>query len=106
MLAWVFYSLKLKVFYEESIFGNYFSLMSFGSIAAIIAPNAPKFLYLLGWVYIILMLGVGVLTIYSERIMAWCDKNWEIGKMSKYGVSLALKYIRSSVSNGELYLLI
>ncbi|BCN27240.1 hypothetical protein VYA_44320 (plasmid) [Vibrio alfacsensis] len=51
-----------------------FSLMSFGSIAAIIAPNAPKPLYWLAWFYIILMLGVGVLTIYSERIIAWCDK--------------------------------
>ncbi|MGR5205268.1 hypothetical protein [Vibrio alfacsensis] len=51
-----------------------FSLMSFGSIAAIIAPNVPTLFYLLGWLYIILMLGVGVLTLYAERIIAWCDK--------------------------------
>ncbi|MGR5070152.1 hypothetical protein, partial [Vibrio alfacsensis] len=40
----------------------------------LIAPNVPTLFYLLGWLYIILMLGVGVLTLYAERIIAWCDK--------------------------------
>ncbi|RJX75232.1 hypothetical protein DZ860_00665 [Vibrio sinensis] len=51
-----------------------FSLMSFGSIAVIIAPNVPTLFYVLGWLYIILMLCAGVFTLYSERITAWCDK--------------------------------
>ena len=37
-----------------------FSLMSLGSVAAVIAPNVPKVFYWLGWLDIILMLGVGV----------------------------------------------
>ncbi|AEX21519.1 hypothetical protein BA893_05900 [Vibrio natriegens] len=57
-----------------------FSLMSLGSVAAVIAPNAPKVFYWLGWLYIILMLGVGVLTFYAARIIAWCDKKLEINK--------------------------
>ncbi|MEE3878315.1 hypothetical protein [Vibrio sp. YYF0003] len=57
-----------------------FSLMSLGSVAAVIAPNVPKFFYWLGWLYIILMLGVGVLTFYAARIIAWCDKKLEINK--------------------------
>ncbi|RAS63555.1 hypothetical protein DET48_111104 [Vibrio diazotrophicus] len=64
-----------KVFWEIV-----FSLMSFGSIAAIIAPNVPKVFYWLGWLYIVSMLGVGVLTLYAERIVAWCDKKLGINK--------------------------
>ncbi|WP_274024564.1 hypothetical protein [Vibrio parahaemolyticus] len=57
-----------------------FSLMSLGSVAAVIAPNVPKFFYWLGWLYIILMIGVGVLTFYAARVIAWCDKKLEINK--------------------------
>ncbi|TOB71889.1 hypothetical protein [Vibrio parahaemolyticus] len=57
-----------------------FSLMSLGSVAAVIASNVPKVFYWLGWLYIILMLGVGVLTFYAARIIAWCDKKLEINK--------------------------
>ncbi|EHH3645315.1 hypothetical protein J7287_001483 [Vibrio parahaemolyticus] len=57
-----------------------FSLMSLGSVTAVIAPNVPKVFYWLGWLYIILILGVGVLTFYAARIIAWCDKKLEINK--------------------------
>ncbi|HCZ9034597.1 hypothetical protein AB6E05_00825 [Vibrio alginolyticus] len=57
-----------------------FSLMSLGSVGAVIAPNVPKVFYWLGCLYIILMLGVGVLTFYAARIIAWCDKKLEINK--------------------------
>lgn len=62
-----------KVFLEIA-----FSLMSLGSVAAVIVPNVPKVFYWLGWLYIILMLGVGVLTFYASRIIAWCDKKLEV----------------------------
>ncbi|WP_210447814.1 hypothetical protein [Vibrio crassostreae] len=65
---------------QELFWRVVFSLMSFGSIAAIIAPNVPKPFYWLGWLYIFLMLGVGVVTIYAEKIMAWCNKKLDINK--------------------------
>lgn len=65
---------------KKVFWGIVFSLMSFGSIAAIIAPNVPKVFYWLGWLYIVSMLGVGVLTLYAERIVAWCDKKLGINK--------------------------
>lgn len=65
---------------QELFWKVVFSLLSFGSIAAIIAPNVPKLFYWLGWLYILLMLGVGVVTIYAEKIMAWCDKKLDINK--------------------------
>jgi hypothetical protein len=64
-----------KVFWEIA-----FLLMSFGSIAAIIAPNVPRVYYWLGWLYIIFMLGLAVLTLYAERLVAWCDKTLGINK--------------------------
>ncbi len=64
-----------KVFWEIV-----FLLMSFGSVAAVIAPNVPEGYYWLGWLYIILMLSVGVLTLYAEKIIAWCDKQLGINK--------------------------
>ncbi|MBA5761956.1 hypothetical protein H2O73_06290 [Vibrio sp. 404] len=65
---------------KKALWEIVFLLMSFGSVAAVIAPNVPEGYYRLGWIYIISMLGIGVLTLYAEKIIAWCDKQLGIDK--------------------------
>ena len=65
---------------KKAFWEIFFLLMSFGSVAAVIAPNVPKIFYWLGWIYIFLLLGVGILTLYAERMIAWCDKILGINK--------------------------
>ena len=57
-----------------------FLLMSLSAVAAVIMPNVSEAYYWLGWLYIISMLGIGVLTLYAEKIIAWCDKQLGINK--------------------------
>ena len=57
-----------------------FLLMSLSAVAAVIAPYVSEAYYWLGWIYIISMLGIGVLTLYAEKIIAWCDKQLGINK--------------------------
>ncbi len=59
---------------KKAFWEIFFLLMSLGSVAVVIAPNVPKFFYWLGWIYILLLLGVGILTLYAERMIALCDK--------------------------------
>lgn len=48
--------------------------LSFGIIFIVVSDNVPRWANILGWVCILGVLALGVMTLKAEQIMAWCEK--------------------------------
>ncbi|CAK3017508.1 conserved hypothetical protein [Vibrio crassostreae] len=51
-----------------------FSALSLCAVFVVVSDNVPHWVSVLGWIYILGMLCVGVLALKAEQIISWCDK--------------------------------
>ena len=51
-----------------------FTTLSCSAPFIAISDNVPHWLSVLGWIYILGMLCVGILTLKADQIISWCDK--------------------------------
>lgn len=51
-----------------------FTALSCSAPFIAISDNVPHWMSVLGWIYILGMLCVGILAFKAEQIISWCDK--------------------------------
>ena len=56
------------------IFKIIFTALSWAAPLIIISDNAPNWMVVLAWVYIFIILLLGVMMLNTEKIIAWSDK--------------------------------
>ncbi|EGQ9547210.1 hypothetical protein AW040_23020 (plasmid) [Vibrio parahaemolyticus] len=53
-----------------------FTALSCSALFIAISDNVPHWVNVLGWIYILGMLCVGILALKAEQIISWCDKQF------------------------------